>query len=42
MLEVCLCNYGIYIDKQIYEKYTVELIQIGKMLNKLHQNWKSK
>lgn len=30
-----------YIDQLVYETYANELDQIGKMLNKLHQNWKS-
>ncbi|MDA0194032.1 MAG: four helix bundle protein [Bacteroidetes bacterium] len=30
-----------YIEQQVYDLYADELDQIGKMLNKLHQNWKS-
>ncbi|HLU85230.1 MAG: four helix bundle protein [Vicingaceae bacterium] len=30
-----------YIDEPTYKKHTDELEQIGKMLNKLYQNWKS-
>jgi len=30
-----------YIDNPTYRKLTEEIDQIGKMLNKLHQNWKS-
>jgi len=30
-----------YIDKKIFDSTCNELDQIGKMLNSLHQNWKS-
>lgn len=30
-----------YIDQSTYDQYINELDQIGKMLTKLHQNWKS-
>jgi four helix bundle protein len=30
-----------YIDEKIHKEMTSELEQIGKMLNKLHQNWTS-
>jgi len=30
-----------YIEEKVYKEFTSELDQIGKMLNKLHQNWKS-
>ena len=30
-----------YIDQEVYNTLTAEIDEIGKMLNKLHQNWKS-
>ena len=30
-----------YIDQPTFEKFDQELDEIGKMLTKLHQNWKS-
>jgi four helix bundle protein len=30
-----------YIEEKVHKEFTSELEQIGKMLNKLHQNWKS-
>ena len=30
-----------YIDQKTFDKFSDELNQIGKMINKLHQNWKS-
>jgi four helix bundle protein len=30
-----------YIDQQAHTRFTEEIDQIGKMLNKPHQNWKS-
>lgn len=30
-----------YIDQKSFDQYADELNQIGKMLTKLHQNWKS-
>lgn len=30
-----------YIDEKVHKEMTSELEQIGKMLNKLHQNWTS-
>jgi len=30
-----------YIEQTVFKNYTDELDEIGKMLNKLHQNWKS-
>ncbi|MFT6865974.1 MAG: four helix bundle protein [Cyclobacteriaceae bacterium] len=31
-----------YIDQETHTQFTEEIDQIGKMLNKLHQNWKSR
>ena len=30
-----------YIDQKTFDQFSDELDQIGKMINKLHQNWKS-
>ena len=30
-----------YIDQNTFDKYANEIDQIGKMINKLHQNWTS-
>ena len=30
-----------YIDQEVYNTLTTEIDEIGKMLNKLHQNWRS-
>ena len=30
-----------YIDQQTFKRFTNEVDQIGKMINKLHQNWTS-
>jgi four helix bundle protein len=30
-----------YIEENVHKEFTLELEQMGKMLNKLHQNWKS-
>lgn len=30
-----------YIDQATFEKHCLEVNQVGKMLNKLHQNWTS-
>ncbi len=32
---------GQYVNQEVYGQFANELDQIGKMLNKLHQNWKS-